>query len=80
MIYADTDLFLAILKSFDWYKENANEIMEPHKIETSETTNIELTWKQEVPCISVERMSQLLSKKYNLDFIYVIKEVMVISQ
>ncbi len=63
MTYADTDFFLAILKSSDWLKENAVKIMKNYTIETSEVTYIEL---------------MLLAKKYNLDFIEIIKDVMAI--
>lgn len=61
MTYDGTDFFLAILKSSDWLKENANGIMKFHTIETSEATYIEL---------------MLLAKKHNLDSIEVIKDVM----
>ncbi len=63
MTYADTDFFLAILKDSDWLKENALKIIKTHEIETSEVTYIEL---------------MLLAKKYNLDFIGVMKDVMAI--
>lgn len=63
MTYADTDFFLAILKSSDWLKENPAKIMKYYTIETSEVTYIEL---------------MLLAKTYNLDFIEIIKDVMAI--
>lgn len=63
MTYADTDFFLAILKNSDWLKDNAEQILKDHKIETSEATYIEL---------------MLLSKKYNLDCIEITKDVMAI--
>ena len=63
MTYADANFFLAILKSSDWLKENSVKIMKSYTIETSKVTYIEL---------------MLLAKKYNLDFIGVIKDVMAI--
>ena len=63
MTYADTDFFIAILKNSDWLKEGAEKILKTFKIETSETTYIEL---------------MLIAKKYNLDYREIIKDVMEI--
>ena len=63
MTYADTDFFLAILKNSNWLKENADKIMKTYTIDTSEVTYIEL---------------MLLAKRYDLDFIEIMKDVMAI--
>ena len=65
MTYADTDLFLALLKPTDWLKENARRILEEEKgrIYTSEATYIEL---------------MLLAKRYGLDPVRIAIDVMAI--
>ncbi|OWP55970.1 MAG: pilus assembly protein [Thermoplasmatales archaeon B_DKE] len=65
MTYADTDFFLALLKPTDWLKENARSIMreEQGRIYTSEATYIEL---------------MLLAKRYGLDPIRIVVDVMAI--
>jgi len=65
MTYADTDFFLALLKPTDWLKENARRIMreEQGRIYTSEATYIEL---------------MLLAKRYGLDPIRIVIDVMAI--
>ncbi|NMC06432.1 MAG: type II toxin-antitoxin system VapC family toxin [Candidatus Lokiarchaeota archaeon] len=65
MIYADTDFFLALLKSSDWLKNNAERIKMEHEgdIVTSEPTFIEL---------------MLICKRFNLDPIKLSGAVMAI--
>ncbi len=66
MVYADTDFFLALLKSSDWLKGNAKKLYEEYngKITTSEVTFIELL---------------LLAKKHGLDPIRLTASVMAIT-
>lgn len=67
MMYADTDFFLALLKSSDWLKQNALEILNLYKkdITASEATFIELMF---------------LSDKYNLDPVNLTASVMALSE
>jgi len=66
MIYADTDFFLAIIKSSDWLKNKAQAIYSKYKdeIHTSEVTFIELL---------------LLAKKFRLPAIELTAAAMKIS-
>ncbi|MDE1824965.1 MAG: PIN domain-containing protein [Candidatus Micrarchaeota archaeon] len=67
MMYADTDFFLAMLKSRDWLKASAIKAYGTYKgsIHTSETTFVEL---------------MLLSHKYGLDPVQVVADVMAITK
>jgi predicted nucleic acid-binding protein len=67
VIYADTDFFLALLKPTDWLRKKAKKILEENKgnITTSEATFIEL---------------MLLAKKYNLEYIRIATNVMIICR
>ena len=66
MIYADTDLFLALMKPNDWLKENAKKILERYEgqITTSETTFLELL---------------IVAKKYDLDPVRLTSAVMALT-
>ena len=66
-MYADTDFFLALLKSSDWLKTGATRIFNTYKgsIRTSETTFVEL---------------MLLSHKYGLDPVRVAADVMAMTK
>lgn len=65
MIYADTDFFLALLKTSDWLKDRARYLASEYSgnITTSEATFIEL---------------MLLAKRYNLDPVGITASVMAI--
>ena len=65
MIYADTDFFLALLKPADRLKDKVKKILEKNRdnITTSEVTFIEL---------------MLLAKRYSLDHIRIVTDVMKI--
>ena len=65
-MYADTDFFMALLKSSDWLKQNALKVLEVYKknITISEATFIEL---------------MLISNKYKLDPIEVTSNVMALT-
>lgn len=67
MIYADTDFFLALLKPADWLRDKAKKIFEENEgnITTSEATFIEL---------------MLLAKRYNLEYIGIVTNVMKICR
>ena len=66
MIYADTDLFLALMNPNDWLKENAKKILERYEgqITTSETTFLELL---------------IVAKKYDLDPVRLTSAVMALT-
>jgi predicted nucleic acid-binding protein len=66
MVYADTDLFLALLKPSDWLKENARKIYERYRgqITTSEATLMELL---------------ILSKRFSLDPVRLMAAVMAMT-
>ncbi|WP_297550484.1 PIN domain-containing protein [Thermococcus sp.] len=66
MIYADTDLFLALMKPNDWLKENAKKILKRYEgqITTSETTFLELL---------------IVAKKYDLDPVRLTSAVMALT-
>lgn len=65
MIYADIDLFLAVMKDKDWLKDNAKKILKRYEgeITTSIVTFIELA---------------LLAKRYNLDVVKIFTSVISI--
>jgi len=65
MIYADTDLFIALLKPSDWLKEGARRVAAKYKgqITTSEVTFIEL---------------MLLAERYRLDPVGITASVMAL--